>query len=282
MIGRWPRVPHACQIMSLLSGHCATESREAAPGPRAWPTESPGGHVGQPDVSSAVVALTRDEQRVEQLVVVIFDLVRHWCPRSCLASISAAGSPPHGGTGRRWPRRRARVADFCWRPGQTSAATITRNSSRPTTAAADGSIPSANTGYGRSSAPSTRKARRRGSRSSVGHPGEHLPGGLRDLAAARRPIRFGLQFYGGGKAARGPGAAGRTTIPSRMGRSCTRWRAAAGRTCSARGGGRGRRPAGVRLRVARVQHCRIPDRHRCAAYPRRGTAQRPALARQRA
>ena len=129
----------------FLSGHCATESRKAAPGPGAWPAESPGGHVGQPDVSSAVVALTRDEQRVEQLVVVIFDLFRHWCPRSCLASISAAGSPWHGGTGRRWPRCRARVADFCWRPGQTSAATITRMSSRPTTAAADGPIPAANT-----------------------------------------------------------------------------------------------------------------------------------------
>ena len=136
----------------FLSGHCATESRKAAPGPGAWPAESPGGHVGQPDVSSAVVALTRDEQRVEQLVVVIFDLFRHWCPRSCLASISAAGSPWHGGTGRRWPRCRARVADFCWRPGQTSAATITRKSSRPTTAAADGPIPAANTGYGRSPA----------------------------------------------------------------------------------------------------------------------------------
>ena len=37
-------------------------------------------------------------------------------------------------------------------PDQTSAATITRKSSRPTTAAADGPIPAANTGYGRSPA----------------------------------------------------------------------------------------------------------------------------------
>ena len=43
-------------LRKFLSGHCATESRKAAPGPRAWPAESPGGHVGQPDVSSAVVA----------------------------------------------------------------------------------------------------------------------------------------------------------------------------------------------------------------------------------
>ena len=153
MIARWPRVPHACQIMSLLSGHCATESREAAPGPRAWPTESPGGHVGQPDVSSAVVALTRDEQRVEQLVVVVFDLFRHWCPRSCLASISAAGAPA-----RRYWAPLASAQGTCGRfllaagPDQTSAATITRKSSRPTTAAADGPIPAANTGYGRSPA----------------------------------------------------------------------------------------------------------------------------------
>jgi hypothetical protein len=38
-------------------------------------------------------------------------------------------------------------------------------------------------------------------RPSGGHPGEHLPGGPRDLAASRRSFRFGLQFSDGRKAA---------------------------------------------------------------------------------
>jgi hypothetical protein len=42
-------------------------------------------------------------------------------------------------------------------------------------------------------------------RPSAGHPGEHLPGGPRDLAASRRSFRFGLQFSDGGKAAGSPG-----------------------------------------------------------------------------
>src|SRR5215467_11093458 len=42
-------------------------------------------------------------------------------------------------------------------------------------------------------------------RPSAGNPGEHLPGGQRDLAASRRSFRFGLQFSDGGKAAGGPG-----------------------------------------------------------------------------
>lgn len=42
-------------------------------------------------------------------------------------------------------------------------------------------------------------------RPSAGHPEEHLPGGPRDLAAARRSFRFGLQFSDGGKAAGSPG-----------------------------------------------------------------------------
>ena len=36
-------------------------------------------------------------------------------------------------------------------------------------------------------------------RPSADHPGEHLPGGPRDLAASRRSFRFGLQFSDGGK-----------------------------------------------------------------------------------
>jgi hypothetical protein len=48
----------------LSGGRCATENREVASGFRAWRAEGPGGHVGQPDVSSAVVALAGDEQRV--------------------------------------------------------------------------------------------------------------------------------------------------------------------------------------------------------------------------
>ena len=42
-------------------------------------------------------------------------------------------------------------------------------------------------------------------RPSAGHPEEHLPGGVRDLAAARRSFRFGLQFSDGGKATGSPG-----------------------------------------------------------------------------
>src|SRR5262249_3549117 len=40
---------------------------------------------------------------------------------------------------------------------------------------------------------------------SAEHPGEHHPGGPRDLAASRRSFRFGLQFSGGGKAVGSPG-----------------------------------------------------------------------------
>ena len=55
------------------------------------------------------------------------------------------------------------------------------------------------------------------------HPGEHLPGGPGDLAAARRSFRFGLQFSDGSKAAGSPGGGrpGRGSEPGR-GRSCTR------------------------------------------------------------
>jgi hypothetical protein len=56
-----------------MSGGGAAEGREVASGRRARPAESPGEHVAQPDVSSVVVALAGDDQRVEQLVVV-FDL----------------------------------------------------------------------------------------------------------------------------------------------------------------------------------------------------------------
>jgi hypothetical protein len=42
-------------------------------------------------------------------------------------------------------------------------------------------------------------------RPSAGHPGEHQPGGPRDLAASRRSFRFGLQFSDGTKAAGSPG-----------------------------------------------------------------------------
>ena len=42
-------------------------------------------------------------------------------------------------------------------------------------------------------------------RPSAGHLAEHLPGGPRDLAAARRSLRFGLQFSDGGKVAGSPG-----------------------------------------------------------------------------
>jgi hypothetical protein len=46
-------------------------------------------------------------------------------------------------------------------------------------------------------------------RPSDGRPEEHLPGGPRDLAAARRSFRFGLQFADGSKAAGSPGDRGR-------------------------------------------------------------------------
>jgi hypothetical protein len=42
-------------------------------------------------------------------------------------------------------------------------------------------------------------------RPSTGHPEQHLPGGPRDLATARRSFRFGLQFSDGSKAAGSPG-----------------------------------------------------------------------------
>jgi hypothetical protein len=57
-----------------MSGGGTAEGREVASGRRARLAESPGGFVAQPDVSSVVVALAGDEQRVEQLVVVVFDL----------------------------------------------------------------------------------------------------------------------------------------------------------------------------------------------------------------
>jgi len=145
----------------MSGGHCATESREVASRPRTWRAECPGGHVGQPDVSSAVPALAGDEQRVKQLVVVVFDLFRHWCPRSSQTRSAPWGSSRHGNTGRRWPRRGpgfldpARPAEVaspgngsCWLPGQPVPATITRKSSRPTTAAVDSPIPSADTSSG--------------------------------------------------------------------------------------------------------------------------------------
>src|SRR5215831_17823941 len=42
-------------------------------------------------------------------------------------------------------------------------------------------------------------------RPSAGHAQEHLPGGPRELAAARRSFRFGLQYSDGGKAVGSPG-----------------------------------------------------------------------------
>jgi hypothetical protein len=42
-------------------------------------------------------------------------------------------------------------------------------------------------------------------RPSTDNPDEHLRGGPRDLAAARRSFRFGLQFSDGGKVAASPG-----------------------------------------------------------------------------
>jgi hypothetical protein len=45
-------------------------------------------------------------------------------------------------------------------------------------------------------------------RPSDGRPEEHMPGGPRDLAAARRSFRFGLQFSDGSKAAGSPGDRG--------------------------------------------------------------------------
>jgi hypothetical protein len=41
-------------------------------------------------------------------------------------------------------------------------------------------------------------------RPGAGRPGQHLPGGPRDLAASRRSFRIGLQFSDGGKAAGSP------------------------------------------------------------------------------
>ena len=82
-------------------------------------------------------------------------------------------------------------------------------------------------------------------RPSSGHPGEHLPGGPSDLAAARRSFRFGLQFCDGGKAAGSPGDR-RTDHDSEPGGPVrTRSPGAADPTRSSPGGGRGRcRPPG--------------------------------------
>jgi len=43
-------------------------------------------------------------------------------------------------------------------------------------------------------------------RPSAERPEEHLPGGPRDLAGARRSFRFGLQYSDGGKAVGSPGS----------------------------------------------------------------------------
>ena len=47
------------------------------------------------------------------------------------------------------------------------------------------------------------------------HPGEHPPGGPRDLAASRRSFRLGLQFSNGGKAIGSPGGGGPHSFVSR-------------------------------------------------------------------
>ena len=101
-------------------------------------------------------------------------------------------------------------------------------------------------------------------RPSADHPEEHLRGGPRDLAASRRSFRFGLQFSDGGKATGRPGGGGGTTIPSQRGRSCTRSPAAADRTHSSPGGGRGR--------------CRPPGRWSSSASGRRSALPNPGSA----
>ena len=110
-------------------------------------------------------------------------------------------------------------------------------------------------------------------RPSADRPEEHLPGGPRDLAASRQSFRFGLQFADGGKAVGRAAAAGRTTIPSQPGRSCTRSPAAADHTLSFRGGGCGR--------------CLLPGRWsssasgRRSALPNRGPASTRSLSSRR-
>jgi len=101
-------------------------------------------------------------------------------------------------------------------------------------------------------------------RPGAGHPGEHLPGRSRDLAASRHSFRFGLQFADGGKAAASPAAVGRTAILSQQVRSCTRSPAAADRTLSSPGGGRGR--------------CRPPGRWSSSASGRRSALPNPGPA----
>jgi len=118
------------------------------------------------------------------------------------------------------------------------------------------------------------------SQASAGHSGEHRPGGPRDPAASSRS-GSACTSPTAARPPRAPAAAGRTTIASQRGRSCTRSRRR--RTALVRApvvgaAAAARRAAGVRLRVARVRHGRIPGRHRCAAHPRRGPAQHPALA----
>ena len=119
-------------------------------------------------------------------------------------------------------------------------------------------------------------------RPSADHPEEHLPGGPRDLAASRRSFRFGLQFSDGTKGRReswrrqaGPRfrASGASPVPVRRRRRTALFHLPVVVVAAA-----ALRAAGFRLRMARVRHCRIPGRHRCAAHPRRGTAQRPAVA----
>ena len=119
-------------------------------------------------------------------------------------------------------------------------------------------------------------------RPSARHAEEHLRGGPRDLAASRRSFRFGLQFSDGGKVAGSPRrrqarprfrASRPGSVPDRRRRQAVLFRLPVVDMAVA-----ARRAAGVRLRVAGVRHCRIPGRHRCAAHPRRGTAQRAAMA----
>jgi hypothetical protein len=118
-------------------------------------------------------------------------------------------------------------------------------------------------------------------RRSSGHPEEHLPGGPRDLAASRHSFRSGLQFSDRGKAAGSPGGGTPEHDAEPAGPVLYPFAGGGGPYSFIAGGGRGRcagRAAGVRLRVAGIRRCRTPGRHRSAAYPRRGTAQRPAMA----
>ena len=101
-------------------------------------------------------------------------------------------------------------------------------------------------------------------RPSAGHPEEHLPGGPRDLAASRRSSGSACSSPTAARPPGAPAAAGRTTIPSQRGRSCTRSRAAADRTLSSPGGGRGR--------------CRPPGRWSSSASGRRSASPNPGSA----